>query len=92
MALFVWYNTKTRGVAVAIFSFRFHVLYFPVGYQLTISYLTKHENQIVFPYLLSAVKKKTSQKKKQKKKQSSLQIKVDYDIYFVYKVSKVTLH
>ena len=38
----------TRGVAVAIFSFRFHVLYFRVSYWLTISYLTKHENQIVF--------------------------------------------
>ena len=37
----------TRG-AVAIFSFQFHVLYFPVGNLLTASYLTKHENQIVF--------------------------------------------
>ena len=36
------------GVAVAIFSFWFHVLYFLVGYRLTVSYLTKHENQIVF--------------------------------------------
>ena len=39
---------SSMGVAVAIFSFRFHVLYFPVGYQLTVSNLTKHENQIVF--------------------------------------------
>ena len=37
----------TRCVAVAIFSFRFHVLYFLVGYQLTVSYSTKHENHIV---------------------------------------------
>ena len=36
-----------RGVAVAIFSFRFPVFHFPVGYRLTVSYLTKHENQIV---------------------------------------------
>ena len=33
---------------VAIFSFWFQVLYFTVGYQLTVTYLTKHENQIVF--------------------------------------------
>ena len=38
----------TRGVAVAIFSFRFHILYFPVYNRLNVSYLTKHENQIVF--------------------------------------------
>ena len=36
------------GVAVAISSLQFHVLYFPVSYWLTVSYLTKHENQIVF--------------------------------------------
>ena len=35
------------GVAVATFSFRFHVWCFPVGYWLTVSYLTKHDNQIV---------------------------------------------
>ena len=41
---------------------------------------------------ISVVKKITSQKKKKKKKKLSLQIKMDYDIYFVCKVSKVTLH
>ena len=29
-----------RGVAVAIFSFRFHVCHLPVGYRLTVCYLT----------------------------------------------------
>ena len=41
------YLQKTRGVAVAIFSFRFPVFHFPVGYRLTVSYLRKHENQIL---------------------------------------------
>ena len=43
-----WCNTEMGVVAAVIFSFRFHISYFPVGYRLTISYLTKHENQIVF--------------------------------------------
>ena len=79
-----------RGVAVAIFSFRFHVLYFPVGYRFTISYLTKYENQIVFHIVKWEFNFRG--KKKHLKKQSSLQIKVDYDIYFVCMVSKVTLY
>ena len=42
------YMLLCRGVAVAIFSLRFHVWYFPVGYRLTVSHLTKQDNQIVF--------------------------------------------
>ena len=60
-----------------------------VGYQLTVSYLTKHENQIVFHTVKQEVN--FCGKKKHLKKQSSLQIKVDYDIYFVCKASYFTL-
>ena len=78
----------SRGVTVAIFSFQFHVLYFLVGYWSTVPCLTKHENKIVFHTVKQEVnfrgKKKHLKKTPPKNPtQSSLQIKVDYDIYFV---------
>ena len=70
------------GVAVAIFSFRFQVLYFPVSYRLTVSYLTKHENQIFFHIVKQEVNFCGKKSQKNLISANNHLCKVDYDIYF----------